>query len=305
MAWNGYETKMEGLITEAAKIFAEYEDPLTLRQVYYRLVAKDLIENKESNYKYLSKALVEGRLSGRIPFEDMEDRTRAAHGGDLTYLKPKNRLRFAYENFTEVVDRQRWPRWKYQPHYVEVWVEKQALERIVQAVAEDWFVTSFACKGYVGYSALKDAAVRFESIQAQSAKERHIIYLGDFDPSGKDIERFISEAMRDDFDIDVDVERIALTRDQIEDYRLPPQPAKRSDARFDDFVAKNGNMAVELDALEPPVLKQLIDDAINEYYNQNTFDRFVKPKEDEERKEVKEVIDKVEAALKDAGVNIE
>lgn len=291
--------KKEGLIEESKKILQGYFDAITLRQLYYRLVSKDLIENKQSQYQYLSKALKEGRLSGRIPFSSIEDRTREANGGDYHYLEPEERLRFAWDNFTDVVDRQRRPQWEGQDYYIEVWVEKQALENIFNSIANRKGVTSFACRGYAGWTSLKEAEERFRN---HPDKEKKIIYYGDFDPSGKDIERFIQESMRDVFGMHIQVERVALTKDQIDEYELPPQPAKRSDARYEDFVAKHGDMAVELDALDPELLEDMIEESINEYWDEDYYYNEVKPKEEEEKEWINE---KVQEMKKAVDVNIE
>jgi hypothetical protein len=79
-----------------------------------------------------------------------------------------------------------------------------------------------------------------------------LIYAGDFDPSGEDIDRdFV--ARTDCFD---EVVRVALTPEQVVRHALPPQPGKTADPRAGAFVGRHGRLVqVELDALPPDVLR--------------------------------------------------
>jgi len=103
-------------------------------------------------------------------------------------------------------------------------------------------------------------------------KDVTILYLGDYDPSGMDITRDLENRLLR-YGANVTVERLALSREQIEKYNLPPMPAKGSDPRYAKFVADTGGAdAVELDALEPPVLQQIIRDGINDHIDFDLWD---------------------------------
>lgn len=70
-------------------------------------------------------------------------------------------------------------------------------------------------------------------------------------------------------------------------------PAKRSDVRYANFVAETGGSdAVELDALEPPVLSRLIEEAVREHIDQDIWDERVE-EEAEIQGRVKELLEQV------------
>jgi len=300
-ALNGkeFENKKEALIEGSQEILEMYDDAITLRQLYYRLVARNLIENKQSNYQYLSRAMVEARLDGRIGFEDIEDRTRSVEGGDWMDITPQRRLEMAVERIKELPERHCKPMWLMQPYYVEIWCEKQALSNIFEAVGYTYCVKSFASRGYTSWTALYDGAMRFQE-QSDQGKEVVLLYFGDYDPSGKDIERFIRSTMQRTFNLDLTVKRVGLTKDQIDQYKLPPQPCKSSDARYDQFVADHGNIAVELDALEPSILKDMIEESISEYYDETIYQRHIRATEESEQEWLRAKVEQMLDALNDA-----
>lgn len=235
-------------------IVAEYEAQgyeLTLRQVYYQLVARGFIPNNERSYKNLGSLINDGRLAGLIDWYAIVDRTR-------------NLRRNSHWDCPEdVIDSARYSymldRWENQPNYVEVWVEKDALIGIVSQICRELDVPHFSCRGYTSQSEMWSAAQRF--IRQNHRESRTIIHLGDHDPSGIDMTRDIQERM-DMFGADVFVKRVALTMEQIETYNPPPNPTKLSDARANGYIEEYGHECWELDALEPKVITSLIRDEV-------------------------------------------
>lgn len=235
-------------------IVAEYEAQgyeLTLRQVYYQLVARGFIPNNERSYKNLGSLINDGRLAGLIDWYAIVDRTRNL------------RRNSHWENPESVIDSARYSymldRWENQPNYVEVWVEKDALIGIVSQICRELDVPHFSCRGYTSQSEMWSAAQRF--IRQNHRESRTIIHLGDHDPSGIDMTRDIQERM-DMFGADVFVKRVALTMEQIEAYNPPPNPTKLSDARAKGYIEEYGHECWELDALEPKVITSLIRDEV-------------------------------------------
>lgn len=235
-------------------IVEEYEAQgyeLTLRQVYYQLVARGFIPNNERSYKNLGSLINDGRLAGLIDWYAIVDRTR-------------NLRRNSHWNCPEdVIDSARYSymldRWENQPNYVEVWVEKDALIGIVSQICRELDVPHFSCRGYTSQSEMWSAAQRF--IRQNHRESRTIIHLGDHDPSGIDMTRDIQERM-DMFGADVYVKRVALTMEQIEKFSPPPNPTKLSDARASGYIEEYGHECWELDALEPKVITSLIRDEV-------------------------------------------
>jgi hypothetical protein len=266
------------MINTVNEILEGYRGPMTLRQVYYRLVATQVITNDERAYKALSATLTKARRAGLVDPARIIDRlrhpTRVSCWEDLS-------------DFLQTVRRSyRREKWTTQPRDVEVWVEKDALAGVLQPLTNEYEVTLFACRGYNSYSALHEAAERL-------SEDTTILYLGDFDPSGADMSRDIRERLEDDFGVSVELRVLALTHEQVETYSLPPAPAKRKDPRAAAFVAKHGDMAVELDALPPDVLLQLVREGIEEYLVMSIFEE-EREREAEERAKLDRLIVDIE-----------
>ncbi|GFP21279.1 hypothetical protein HKBW3S06_00505 [Candidatus Hakubella thermalkaliphila] len=264
------------LIEAAREVLIEY-NPMTLRQVYYQLVTRQVIDNCRSEYQRLSNALVKARQEELIPWEWLEDRVRQPQVVSMWQDLPDflNTVKRAYRKDI----------WPSQSQYVEVWLEKDALSGIFSDITEEYGITLVVGRGYNSWSAYKEATERFEA-QDKTVK---ILYFGDFDPSGEDIVRAlrdslsflgISEELRemysgfglskelrdnaDFFGTCPNIEKIALTPEDIAEYNLPPDFTKVTDTRSKKFVQQYGDMAVELDALPVSVLREKIRTAIEE-----------------------------------------
>lgn len=236
------------------EVIEEYSDQgynLTLRQVYYQLVARNYIPNNERSYKNTGNLINDARLVGLIDWNAIQDRTRNlrknSHWSSPTDIMSSVLYSYAIDTRAD------------QPNYIEVWVEKDALIGIVQQIASTLDVPCFSCRGYVSASEMWTAAQRF--INQDHRDRRVILHLGDHDPSGKDMTRDIMERM-ELFGADVEVQRIALNWDQIDEFNPPPNPAKLSDSRAGAYIREFGYESWELDALEPRVLTQLIRNSV-------------------------------------------
>lgn len=224
-------------------------NPMTLRQVHYRIVARadTTYTNTQGDYNQLSKWLVQERLSGAIPWEWIEDRLR----------KPRRVNMFEdLEDFVEAV-RYSYRRdvWTNQPDYLEVFVEKDALSAIFEDALRDYGVTLNVGRGYSSWSSIKAAADRFDAGGT-------ILYFGDFDPSGEDMVRALEESLANE-DLPnggsfPTVIKCALTPEDIDTYQLPPDFTKSTDTRAAAFIERFGDVVVELDALPVAVLRDRI-----------------------------------------------
>jgi hypothetical protein len=177
--------------------------------------------------------------------------------------------------------------WKGQPLYAEVFVEKDALSRLVSDIANKYGVKTCICKGYSSYTFLKDAAERIVyNCQDCDGEARSpiILYFGDHDPSGIDMTRDLG-ARLERYGVpkgETIVERIALTREQIDKYRLPPAPVKEKDSRAKKFIAEHGDEVVELDALDATVLQELVSKSIIACIDSDIWNRNLKESKDEQ-----------------------
>lgn len=262
-------------IQQANEIAAEYGRQgfsLTLRQLYYRFVARDLIPNTMRSYKNLGTAINTARYAGLFDWSLITDRTRNATGGDSGYT-PGHPEEVINPNVYHVTQ------WEGQRERVEVWVEKDALIDVVQQGAGTLRAVTFSCRGYTSSSEIWGAAQRIESYFNDRSVERvTILHLGDHDPSGIDMTRDIGDRVMEFIEGDgfnasrVRIKRIALNMDQIEQYNPPPNPAKETDSRFAGYTSIYGDESWELDALEPNVLVSLIRDEIRPLIDAEKWD---------------------------------
>lgn len=265
-----------GVITQANDIIEEYAAQgfaLTLRQLYYQFVARDLIPNTQQSYKRIGKIVNDGRLAGAIDWEAITDRTRNLRSNSH-WGSPASIIRSAAEGYE--IDK-----WSKQPARVEVWIEKDALVGVIEAVCERNDVPFFSCRGYNSQSEMWRASqrLRLYSVKGQNSI---IIHLGDHDPSGKDMTRDTIDRLQIFTPNTIEVRRIALNMDQVEEYGPPPNPTKITDSRAADYIAEFGHESWELDALEPSVIVGLIQKEIDDIKHGPTWNKSV-DREDEER----------------------
>ncbi|MCW2929931.1 MAG: uncharacterized protein JWM19_893 [Actinomycetia bacterium] len=242
--------------------YAEQGYNLTLRQLYYQFVSRDWLPNDMKSYKRLGSIVNDARLAGLIDWDHLEDRTR-----NLSKLAMWD----SPEAIVDAVARQYRTRlWDSQEWHVEVWVEKEALADVVSRPAERWLVPYFPCRGYVSQSEMWRAAQRLLEAEGRGKKSL-IIHLGDHDPSGIDMSRDIRDRLWT-FGSSVEVSRIALNMDQVEQYSPPPNPAKLTDSRAADYMERFGDESWELDALDPPTLDTLIEGHILDHLDRVQWD---------------------------------
>lgn len=258
-----FTAESEMLLAKITAILADYSAQgydLSLRQLYYQLVAANIIANAERSYKNIGNLVSDARLAGRIDWDIIKDRgremTEAPH-----WSSPAEILRASANQF-------RIDKWATQPCYVELMVEKQALEGVLEPVCRECDIPFTANKGYSSSSALYEAGQRIRE-KLDDDKDVHVIYLGDHDPSGIDMTRDIEERLNmfaeaETADRRIEVHRVALNIDQIRKLRPPENPAKLTDSRARGYISKFGRSSWELDAIEPRALAKLVRDKVAE-----------------------------------------
>lgn len=266
-----FSGKSRETIDQANEIISEYHADgytLTLRQLYYQFVSRNLIENTERSYKNLGSVMNDARMAGLVAWNGIEDRGREH---DAPYLNEDMQEVFnGLESFYKV------DLWKRQPYYVEAWIEKEALGNVLERPCKRYRVPFMSCKGYLSVSAMWRAGERFQAAAADG-RECVLIHLGDHDPSGIDMTRDNGERLGilSRF-VDLDVRRIALNMDQIRQYNPPPNPAKVTDSRSTGYIKKFGNKSWELDALEPSVIAALVEKEIETLIDKRKWNAAIK-----------------------------
>src|SRR3990167_1372910 len=247
-----FSAETEKFIAKANEICAEYMAQgftLTLRQLYYQFVARDLIANKQTEYKRIGSIINDARLAGRLDWDAIEDRTRNLEALS-TWDSPKDILAAVAKQF-------RYDRWDSQEARIEVWIEKEALVGVIEPICQEYRVPFFACRGYSSKSESWRAGERFK--EYQEAEQRVIIlHLGDHDPSGIDMTRDNADRLELFAPDAAEVRRLALNWDQVEAHKPPPNPCKITDSRATGYIRKFGRESWELDALDPAFIRNLL-----------------------------------------------
>lgn len=287
------------MIEDCNKIIAEYmadDLRLTLRQLYYQIVSRDLFPkhrwyfwngskwvadpecknekstmNNQPNYNWLGNTINDARLAGLIDWMAIEDLTRNLLSIRHSETPEKATIQTA-ENY-------RLSKWLDQDNYPEVWIEKQALQGIFDRICCKFDVPFLPCRGYMSQSEMWESAMRYVRM-IKNGKHVHILHFGDHDPSGIDMTRDIEDRLRmfishhlgyatcqENFT----VKRIALNMDQVKQYNPPENPAKTTDTRFAAYQALYGDSSWELDALNPRILLALIREEITSLRDMNLW----------------------------------
>jgi len=251
----------------ANKILSDYDDDgytLTLRQLYYQFVSQGITsENTERAYKNLGNLITKARNNGLLSWYGIEDRGRSL-SGLYRHEEDDRQVVYGLEGLLSL------DFWKRQETYIEVWVEKNALIRVVGKACDPLKIPFMACKGYLSASEAWRAGRRFMR-KRDEGKNCVMIHLGDHDPEGLDMTRDNEARLLKYSEGYVDVQRIALNMDQIQQYNPPPNYAKASSSRFDKYVDEFGEECWELDALEPKVIVDLIERAIEPYIDRDIW----------------------------------
>lgn len=301
IAYQNWDPKpaARAIIRTAEAICAEYAAQgydLTLRQLYYQFVARGIIENSQRSYKRLGSIVNDARLAGMLDWDYIVDRTRNL--GSVGH----------WDTPEEIIDgaasQYRVDKWSEQPVRVEVWVEKEALAGVIERTARALDVAWFSCRGYVSQSELWGAAQRHLRY-IEGGQRVVVLHLGDHDPSGIDMTRDIRDRltnfthrdwwrnhpelspdgttsygaiarhMQVEAGLDGDpleVRRIALNMDQIEEYNPPPNPAKITDSRARSYIEEYGRESWELDALDPAVLDALVREHVEDLRDDDLYE---------------------------------
>lgn len=244
-------TDWDAILVRAAEIVRSYDTSVTLRQLYYRLVSEQLFPNVLSSYKGLSLKTAQARRDGWFP----------------SLIDPGRDIK-RYRSFSSPEEARSWLRSIYirdrtegQSYAIYLGVEKAGMVAQLQAwFGEELGLPILALGGYSSQSYVEQI-IRDVT---DDGREAVLIYAGDLDPSGEDIDR--------DFEARTacwgHVRRVALLPEHVEQFNLPPLPGKPTDSRAQAFVDRHGSLfQVELDALPPEELRRLFRDELSEWWD--------------------------------------
>jgi hypothetical protein len=251
----GIASKTRDLRGAIISTFNETEKPVTTRQMFYMISVRGAVEKNEAGYRQVQRQLVLMRRAKIIPYGWIADSTRWMRK-PRTYSGTEEALRRTADLYRRAV-------WDGLDSYVEVWIEKDALAGVLYPITEQYDVPLMVARGYSSESFAYESA---ENIMEQE-KQAYIYYLGDFDPSGWQMAINLEEKLKG-FGADITFTRLAITPSMTSKWwNLPTRPTKTTDTRCKDFFDRFGKdtPSIELDALPPDVLREIVRDAIEQH----------------------------------------
>lgn len=254
-----FNTSSREIIEQVNNILAEYEAQgydLSLRQLFYQMVSRDLLPNTQKEYKRLGDIVKNARLAGLVDWDMIKDRGRATVTNSH-FESPAEILNIAARQFAI-------NKWQDQSYHVEVMVEKQALEGVLVPVCEDLDIPFTANKGYSSASTLRERGRILGRLARKNGKRIIVLYMGDHDPSGLDMTRDVQDRLSTFAETKIHVERLALNYPQIQMLKPPPNTTKENDTRAAAYAAKY-KASWELDAVEPSALARIVTEAVLKY----------------------------------------
>ncbi|GMV82497.1 MAG: hypothetical protein AMXMBFR7_36810 [Planctomycetota bacterium] len=254
------KAELQRLLEGAMAILASEPGQMSVRHMFYRLVSATLLEKTEAEYKRLCRLLAGWRRAGSIPWDSFVDSQRW-HIGMPTYDSISDALLSAVSLYRKNA-------WSATGVYVEIWCEKDAIAGILKDVAEPFGVKVFPCRGFASLSSLSAAAGIFKAMETQRRRNQ-VYYFGDHDPSGVFIDRKARATMQEDFNVDVEFERVAVLPEQIEQFQLPTRPTKKSDSRAASFDGES----VEIDAMPMAELRRMVEACITRHLAKGEWER--------------------------------
>ena len=251
-------------------------DRMSIRQLYYQLVARGVVEKTEQAYKRVCDAATQMRFDGALPYVKIVDGNR------------ERQIRAAYADMKDALGVMhqfyRKDYWASQRYHVEVWCEKDALSGLINPICREYGVPYVAARGFASVSVRWQTA---EEINA-SGKSAIIFYFGDHDASGQSASNVLESEIGGRHGADVNIHRVALGPEHIRQYNLPTRPGKKTDSRHLKFVEQYGDEATELDALPPNVLTTMVRESIESRIDWSEWNR-IKEIEDLERRSLESI----------------
>ena len=226
--------------------------PQSVRHVFYLMTNPRLpepVEKTEQGVNLIKRRLKILRRSGRVPYGWIEDMSRRGYHV-ATYDNTADFLR-------SVASLYRADMWRDTTYYVEVWCESRSIAGVIMGTCRELAVSLYPAGGNSSISFAYKAAVNIND--SHDGRAVVVYYIGDYDQAGVIIDRKVEEELRLHLNADVSLTfiRVAITKEQIEQYDLPTKPRKKSDRRSPEV-----ERTVEAEAMPPPLLCELLRDSI-------------------------------------------
>lgn len=242
------QAEMEARRKELVRL-AHDNGPCSVRHVYYLAVVSAVpgITKDQSGYNKVQREVLKLRRERRIPYGLIVDNTRWCRQ-ETVWNGPDDALRHTAQTYRRNL-------WADSPYRVEVWAESDSIAGTIGDPVNEWAVPLYVTRGQTSETFVHGAAEQW----ASEAAEPVVLYVGDHDPAGLEIEGSLREKLTRFSDKPFQFERIAVTWNQIEAGKLPGTQPKK---------AYGYPLAVEAEALPPKTLRQVVGDAIEQYVDQ-------------------------------------
>lgn len=284
-----YNLSTKETLAVALELMQLYGGDITVRQIYYQLVARGYEKSADQVYKRLGRLLSQARKTGEIPPWLLQDRSRTLYKGDYEEhpFEQNEALHFCDMILKDLPNRATsLSRWYGQEKFVSVCYEKDALSGIFAQICGPLGLSFMACKGYPSVSAVWSFIETWSHAASFGLEDAVVLYFGDHDPEGINIPQALESNIRtfrdrymEDLSCPIAVEtlgsikvhRLALTREQIDQHSLPSFSAKKKSPRYASYVEKHGTECWELDALPPDILKELVESETAKHFDLKVF----------------------------------
>jgi hypothetical protein len=224
--------------------------PMSVRHAFYAAVGAGIgIPKTRAGYSKVQRLVLELRREGVIGYNEITDGTR--------YVRQSDQWDGLDEALGDIWRMYRRNLWADSDYDIEVWRESDSIGGTLWPVVDEWGLPLYVTRGYAS-----------ETFLYQSARSgaTHILYIGDLDSHGENIESDAQWRLSA-FGSGAEWERIAITPEQVAEYALP---------------SSYGGHGVEAEAMPAETMRGLLRSAIERFVDADAVD-VIRAVEEEER----------------------
>jgi hypothetical protein len=264
---SGTKWKNLPLACVAVELLAQHQPDTVRGNMYLVVSAGWLPDTGDKSYDRIQRLLNRLRENGTVPFAWVVDNVRQT-------IKPSSRS--GLHDFADTVkEAYRKDFWAELPDYVEVIVEKDTIAGKLAPVTREFDVPLHPIRGYSSTSYAYGIARGWRDITKPIA----VYYLGDHDPSGRDLERNIREKLARYSKREFAWVRLGVNPEHFAQHDIIPLEPKKKDSRYQKFVAEWGERCAEVEAIPATALRDMVREAIKSHIPAGEWQRLQRVEE--------------------------